>query len=58
MILCYYFHNYYYAKFSDDDPDLVLLVNIVDLLSVCAEDKCQSAKHFCQNVFSVEELLR
>ena len=45
-------------QFPDEDPDLVLLVNIVDLLSVCAEDKCQSAKHFCRMIFSVHELLR
>lgn len=45
-------------KFSDGDTDLVLLVNIVDLLSVCAEEKCHYAKHLCQTVFSVGEILR
>ena len=40
------------------DPDLIWLVNVVDLLSVCAENKCQSAINLCQRLLPIEVLLR
>ena len=40
------------------DPDLIWLVNVVDLLSVCAENKCQSGINLCQRLLPIEVLLR
>ena len=36
----------------------MLLVNLVDMMSVCTEGKCYLGKEFCRSVFSVDELLQ
>ena len=45
-------------KECDDNRDLTWLVNVVDLLSVCAEDECQTAINLCHTLFPAEVLLR
>ena len=36
----------------------MLLVNLVDMMSVCSEEKCYLGKQFSRRVFSVDELLQ
>ena len=43
---------------TQSDPQLHLLLSITDMLAGCAEGKNLFIESVCQNIFTVEELVR
>lgn len=42
---------------ESDEAQVTLTVNVIELLSVCAEKECKIGRQYCNELFTVEELL-
>lgn len=45
------------VKANDSDPDLQMLLKLVDLLASCSEGENLLIESVCQNIISINELL-
>ena len=45
------------VKANDSDPDLQMLLKLVDLLASCSEGENLLIESVCQNIVSINELL-